>query len=244
MNANLVDINTLSKFFGRDPEIIQQWIKDGMPEENNKKFDFVKCVKWRIDKLELENDLIQNQIKDQVVTTEALAKYFDVNVRTIQRYAESKNLPRIGENRFPLLKSLEWFANKLKEDLKKYATDNPLTKEKLKQVTLSNLSTIMDLREKAKQLVPVSNVKNVIGYFKSTVNSSLDAYIEDIITMLKPDLDINKERKIRESHNELKRLLASLSIKDKLERDEALLDDDWILKVKLNQDGNDSTDTE
>jgi len=240
MNANLVDINTLSKFFSCDPGIIQLWVKSGMPQEQNKKFDFVQCVKWRIDSLQKENEFIQNEIKDLVVTSEELAKRFNVSVRTIQRWSQSKGLPRIEDDKYPLIKSQDWYIEKLTNDLGKLSTDNPIISEKLKSITLSNLSAIIDIKEKAKQLIPASSVKNVIGYFKSTVNSSLDAYIEDLLTLLKSDISPEKELKIRESYNELKRLLASLSIKDKLVRDEALLDDDFILRTNMEINGSSS----
>lgn len=181
---------------------------------------------------------------EQMVSSESLAKYFGVAKRTIQHWSKNEGMPRVESDRYPLGRVQDWYIQRLRNELNKLRADNPLLQEKLKQVTLANLNSIMDLREKAKQLVPVSNVKIVIGYFKSTVNSSLDAYIEDILTLLKPDINSEKEMKIRESYNELKRLLSCLSIKDKLIREESLLDDDFILKVNMETDVANSPNTE
>jgi len=59
MNANLVDVHTLAKFFNRDVRSIQLWVNEGMPREERGLYDFVKCVKWRLDKLEAENDILK-----------------------------------------------------------------------------------------------------------------------------------------------------------------------------------------
>lgn len=58
-NANHIDVHTLAKFFNRDVRTMQLWVNDGMPREDRGLYDFVKCVRWRLDKLEAENDILK-----------------------------------------------------------------------------------------------------------------------------------------------------------------------------------------
>ena len=75
-NANQVDVHTLAKFFNRDVRTMQLWVNDGMPRETRGMYDFVKCVRWRIDKLESENEILKTtgdeklhelRIRDQAI---------------------------------------------------------------------------------------------------------------------------------------------------------------------------------
>lgn len=57
MDNYLVDTDFLARFFDKDMRTIQLWAKlEGMPKEDRGQYDFVKCAKWRIDKLEKEID--------------------------------------------------------------------------------------------------------------------------------------------------------------------------------------------
>lgn len=59
-NTNLVDVDFLARFFGKDIRTVQLWAKlESMPKEDRGKYDFVKCVKWRIDKLEEKIDELE-----------------------------------------------------------------------------------------------------------------------------------------------------------------------------------------
>lgn len=52
-NSNLVDVDFLARFFNKDARTVQLWAKfDGMPKEERGLYDFVKCVRWRVAKLE------------------------------------------------------------------------------------------------------------------------------------------------------------------------------------------------
>ena len=52
-NDNLVDAEILAKFFDREVRTIQHWSQvEGMPKEDRNLYDFVKCVKWRLQRLE------------------------------------------------------------------------------------------------------------------------------------------------------------------------------------------------
>lgn len=55
-SANVINSNTLAKFFRKDIRTIQLWAKKGMPREGRDKFDFIQCSDWRIKELEKEND--------------------------------------------------------------------------------------------------------------------------------------------------------------------------------------------
>ena len=59
MDENLTDVHTLAKFFDRDIRTIQNWVNDGMPRAIRGKYNFINCVKWRLQKLEDENEILR-----------------------------------------------------------------------------------------------------------------------------------------------------------------------------------------
>jgi len=62
----LVNVNELADFFGRDPRTVQLWAeKDGMPREARGEYDMMKCARWKIQKLEDENDILRNNMGDE-----------------------------------------------------------------------------------------------------------------------------------------------------------------------------------
>ena len=61
MASNLVKVDVLAKFFNREPRTVQLWAKNnGMPKESPGKYDFLKCIKWRLEALEEENNILRN----------------------------------------------------------------------------------------------------------------------------------------------------------------------------------------
>ena len=91
MNANSVDVHTLAKFFSRDVRSIQLWVNDGMPREERGLYDFVKCVKWRLEKLESENEILKTSGDE----TRYKAETYGVKIRN--KLIETKWKREIGE---------------------------------------------------------------------------------------------------------------------------------------------------
>jgi len=63
---NLVSVEVLAKFFERDVRTVQLWANEGMPKEARGEYDFLKCVKWRIAKLEEENNILRNSMDEKL----------------------------------------------------------------------------------------------------------------------------------------------------------------------------------
>lgn len=49
-----VSVSFIAHFFGVDQKTIQNWVRAGMPHESRKPYNFYRCVKWRIEELNLE----------------------------------------------------------------------------------------------------------------------------------------------------------------------------------------------
>ncbi|OGU58288.1 MAG: hypothetical protein A2V66_03615 [Ignavibacteria bacterium RBG_13_36_8] len=72
---NIVDVHFLSEFFGMDVRTIQNWAdKDktypNMPRLKKGEYDFLKCVKWRLQFLERENKKIKAAGEEKLVDIE------------------------------------------------------------------------------------------------------------------------------------------------------------------------------
>ena len=203
--ANQVDVETLAKFFNQDLQVVKSWVKDGMPKEKNGSFDFVKCVRWRIDKLEFENNQLQNSDIDRLVSSKFLAESFGVNERTIQRYAKFDTLPRTAENKYPLFECLRWFVVKLKTENEKLSKDNPLMREKIKTQILINNEKLMLLMKEAKTLVIADDVEIGWSNFIKLFISKLEALAQDINRIIGGDkVTLNKiKSEINEMRNDI-----------------------------------------
>lgn len=58
-DSNSVDVEFLAKFFKKDIRTIQLWAKnEGMSKQARGRYDFIRCVRWRIEKLENENEIL------------------------------------------------------------------------------------------------------------------------------------------------------------------------------------------
>lgn len=76
MKSELVTVTELAIYFERDVRTIQLWAEDGMPKHARGKYDKDECAKWKIKKLEEENEILRTvgdkklydlKIKDQAI---------------------------------------------------------------------------------------------------------------------------------------------------------------------------------
>ena len=235
--TNQVDVNALAKFFNQDLQVIKAWVKGGMPKEKNGSFDFVKCVRWRIDKLESENNQLQSSDSDRLVSSEYLAGCFGVNERSVQRYAKLDSLPRTAENKYPLIECLRWFIQKLKNENLNLSKDNPLVREKIKTQTLINHEKLTLLMKEAGTLVRADDVEigwtNLVKIFVS----KLEALTHNIYRIVGGDK--TNLKKIKDEINDMRNEIAAvkpeqiLSFMDDFDNEERIAErhDDLVKKT-------------
>ena len=63
MNFGIVDTEFLAKFFDKAERTIRDWASSdemGMPKEGHDSYDFEKVIKWRLNYLQKENEILKN----------------------------------------------------------------------------------------------------------------------------------------------------------------------------------------
>lgn len=59
MENNIVDVHTAAKYFNKGVRRLQQYVEEGMPRDTKGNYDLLKCSKWRVEKLEDENEILR-----------------------------------------------------------------------------------------------------------------------------------------------------------------------------------------
>lgn len=148
-----VTVNELADFFGRTPRMMQLWVEtQGMPRDSHGEYNLIDCARWRIRKLEEENEILKNS-GDENLHAEKLKGQRISNMEREVRYRRTlKELVDLEAVRMAwtnetknFRKALKGLENKLNVSLEN-VTD-PLKRKSIIETEIRDLlTTLGDLR--------------------------------------------------------------------------------------------------
>jgi phage terminase Nu1 subunit (DNA packaging protein) len=148
-----VTVNELAEFFGRTPRMMQLWVEtQGMPRDSHGEYNLIDCARWRIRKLEEENEILKNS-GDENLHAEKLKGQRISNMEREVRYRRTLNeLVELEAVRMAwtnetknFRKALKGLENKLNVSLEN-VTD-PLKRKSIIEIEIRDLlTTLGDLR--------------------------------------------------------------------------------------------------
>ena len=101
MKKGLIEKKSFSKLIGLTQKEINDLIKKGMPNENNK-FDLYKALPWLI-------SFLKNQSSNSnFISRKEVASLLNYNERYINHLESAANLPKEAHNQYDLMKLFKW----------------------------------------------------------------------------------------------------------------------------------------
>ncbi len=154
-SKNLVSVEVLAEFFGKDVRTIQLWAKnEGLPKEERGKYDFIPCVQWYISKLEKEIERLK--LGDETVyELERQNKKLSIQKKQMEISQLEKTLISLPEIEELLVDMATVFASGLQTLKSKLAP---------KLVGLEDMKTIQNIIEEE-----TNNLRQKIGTMENNI---------------------------------------------------------------------------
>lgn len=170
MADNIVNADFLAKFFRADIDQVRAWGRNGMPKESKDKFNFIKCVDWRLKKLEKEIE------QRRYLTRKELSKILGFNDKYINELEREYGLPKETWNKYDINKMIPWLMEYKdtihKKNIEKIKSDKPQDVLAIKSAEYKDLL----IREKRGELVPATAVEDAWVNEISVINAELDSF--------------------------------------------------------------------
>lgn len=114
-----------------------------------------------------------SESKDQVQTSEFIAKLFGITTRNVRQLAEKGVLHKIEDNKYPLVRNIKSYIAYLR-NRKEFQQGTPLAEQKLR-LTTANAEKIEIQNQIAKgKIVPIELLTTILSEVSGQIAGSLD----------------------------------------------------------------------
>ncbi len=171
-----------------------------------------------------------------IVDVHTLAEFWDVDVRTIQNYAdpakEDNPLPRISRGKYDFIKAMKWMYNRQRRKIEILETtgDEKLHQLKMRGQLIKNKKDEIALKRELGQLLDKKTTliawTNQINVIKNYLNSLKFELLRDLEDLVDKDALYVMKAIIEQSVDAVMEIIANLEIEKYIVNEEKLLEEE------------------